>query len=155
MKRNRTHRKLLDESCAWLREHWNATNLDVPEALRERWMYEAAGDRANPEGFHLAVFAFGLMQYDLVANGVPEGVQRSYSAQTLLSLFSHWQLKLALAEVHQRTPLRIRALPLFAFPEDEQVEAWCDHDSPIASGAGGEFPSSTSTSNSSPRPPPI
>jgi hypothetical protein len=153
MKRNRTHRKLLDESCAWLREHWNATNLDVPEALRERWMYEPAEDCMNPEGFHLAVFTFGLLQYDLISKGVPEGVQRSYSAQTLLSLFSHWQLKLALAEVHRCTNLRIRALPLFAFPENEQVEAWCDQDSPVASGASGTTPSSTSNSSPSPRPP--
>lgn len=124
MKRNRAHRKLFDKSCAWLREHWNATNLDIPEELRERWMYEAADDQVSPEGFHLAVFIFGFMQYDLISNCVPEGVKRSYSGRTLFSLFSRWQLKLALAEVHQRSDLRTRALPLFAFPEDEQVEAW-------------------------------
>lgn len=137
MKRNRTDRKALVESCAWLREHWNATNADVPDVLRERWIFEAAEDRQNPEGFHLAVFTFGLLQYDLISNRVPEGVQRSFPVQTILSLFSRWQLKLALAEVHKRSDLRIRALPLFAFPENEQIEVWCEHGSPIAPDAKG------------------
>ena len=124
MKRTRRDRKLLDESLAWLREHWNPTNLDVPEALRERWIYEPADDRANPDGFHLAVFTFGLMQYDLISNRVPAGVERTYYGEMLLSNFSRWQLKLALAEIHHRTDLRVHPLPLFAFPENEQIDAW-------------------------------
>lgn len=155
MKRNRADRKMLEESCTWLREHWSPTNLDVPERLRERWIYEPADDQANPNGFHLAVFAFGLMQYDLISNCVPAGVKRSYSGEMLLSLFSRWQLKLALAEVHQRTELRIRALPLFAFPEDEEVEAWCDQNLPMAPVERGLSPSSASNSGRCPAPPAI
>lgn len=118
--------KLLDQSCKWICEHWNATNLAVPEELLEQWMYERSDDHVKPEGFHLAVFTFGFMQYDLISNRVPEGVKRSYSAEQLLTMFSRWQLKLSLAEVHKRTNLRIRPLPLFVFPENEYVEAWCD-----------------------------
>ena len=127
----KVNRQLLKESCAWLREHWNVTNLEVPERLRARWIYETSDD--CPEGFHLAVFTFGYVQYDMVSNSLPAGVKREYSAQRLLSLFSHWQLKLALAEVHENTPFCTRALPLFSFPDNEQVEFWCDRDFPKTS----------------------
>ncbi|PTY04255.1 hypothetical protein DB347_20375 [Opitutaceae bacterium EW11] len=128
MRRTRTDKRQLQESCAWLRVHWNPTNLDVPEHLREQWMYEADGDHANPEGFQLAVFTFGFMQHDVVSNQVPAGEKRSYSGNRLLALFSRWQLKLALAEVHSRTHLRTKPLPLFDFADDEQVEVWPEGD---------------------------
>jgi hypothetical protein len=126
MNRTKAGRKTLQESCAWIRAHWNATNLDVPEDLREKWMYEPSDERSVPEGFHLAVFTFGFVQHDMVSHCVPGGVRRQYSSEMLLSRFTHWQLKLALAEVHTRTNLKTQALPLFEFQENEKVEVWCD-----------------------------
>jgi hypothetical protein len=42
----------------------------------------------------------------------------------LLDRFERWQLKLALVEIHRRTDVKIVPLPLFSFPEGEQVEFW-------------------------------
>ena len=79
-----------------------------------------------PSGFHLAVFSFGYLQYDIVSHNVPPGVTRSVSSSELLELFRAWQMKLALAEIHYRTNLRVKPMPLFAFPKDERIEAWAD-----------------------------
>lgn len=74
--------------------------------------------------FHLAVFTFGFLQYDLISNQVPEGVKRSFAESEILRLFDVWQLKLALAEVNRKTEVKVKPLPLFAFPDDERVETW-------------------------------
>jgi hypothetical protein len=37
-----TSRKLLDRSCGWIKEHWNAENLDVPD--RQRQMFPGGDD---------------------------------------------------------------------------------------------------------------
>lgn len=121
----------LDQSYRWLREHWNATNLEIPDRLLEQWMLEPADDHMKPYGFPLAVFIFGFVQYEMSGNRVPDDAKRRYSVEQLLSLFSLWQLKLSLAEVHRHTNVRTSALPLFAFPENEHVDAWCDICAPL------------------------
>ena len=52
-------RRHLERSCAWIRQHWDAQNLDVPEELLEQWIYDVPEQEADPTGFHLAVFSFG------------------------------------------------------------------------------------------------
>lgn len=122
--RNKTSRNLLDHSCAWIREHWDAQNLDVPDELLDRWIYQNNEDEEEPTGFYLAVFSFGYLQHDLLASRVPAGVKRSVPVTQIFELFGAWQLKLALAQIHRVTDLRVRPMPLFAFPAEEQVEAW-------------------------------
>lgn len=123
--RKRHSRAHLDESCEWIRRNWNAQNLDVPDTLLDQWIYEPADGRdEDPLGFQLAVFTFGFLQYDLISRNVPEGVPCTYSASQLMDLFPRWQMKLALAELHRRTNVQTRPLPLFAFTADERVEAW-------------------------------
>lgn len=124
--RKKNSKKLLNRSCAWIRENWDARNLDVPEELLDQWMYQADEEEIEPSGFYLAVFSFGLLQHDLISNRVPPGVKRTFHLSVLLDLFSKWQLKLALAEIHRATDLRVRPMSLFGFPEGEQVEAWYD-----------------------------
>ena len=123
---SKSPRRLLDQSCAWIRDHWNANNLDVPDAFLEQWIYNSGEEEIEPSGLHLAVFSFGYIQYDIVSNNVPPGVTRSFSASELLDLFQSWQLKLALAEIHRKTDVRTKPLPLFGFPKGEQIEAWTD-----------------------------
>jgi hypothetical protein len=123
--RKKTSKKLLNRSCAWIRDHWDATNLEVPEDFLEQWLFNQDDEEdEEPNGFYLAVFSFGALQYDLISNRVPTGVKRTFHLSLLLELFSKWQLKLALAQVHRVTDLRIRPMPLFGFPDGEQVEAW-------------------------------
>lgn len=121
-------RRLLDQSCAWIREHWNAHNLDVPDEFLSQWIYDTADKEEEPSGFHLAVFSFGYLQHDIISHNVPPGVTRSVSASELLDLFHRWQMKLALVEIHRRTELRVKPMPLFAFSNDERIEAWADRD---------------------------
>ena len=123
---SKSTRRLLDQSCAWIRDHWNANNLDVPDQFLDQWIYNLSDGETEPSGFHLAVFSFGYLQYDIVANNVPPGVKRSLPASELLDLFQAWQMKLALAEVHRKTDIRTKPLPLFGFPKGEQIEAWRD-----------------------------
>lgn len=122
--KSKTSRRLLDRSCGWIRDHWNAQNLDVPNDLLAEWIYNVEGQDEDPCGFHLAVFSFGYLQHDLISHNVPPGVKRSFAASELIDLFHAWQLKLALAEIHRRTSLRVNPLPLFAFSNDERVDAW-------------------------------
>lgn len=121
--KKKTSSRLLDRSCQWIRQNWNASNLDVPDELLEQWMYQPH-EETDPTGFYLAVFSFGYLQYDLVSHNVPPGAVRSFAAAELLELFHAWQMKLALAQVHRATDLRIKPLPLFAFPKGERIESW-------------------------------
>jgi len=120
MKEKKNSRELLNRSCAWIRQHWDAKNSDVPDELLREWIYSPT-DEADPTGFYLAVFSFGHMQHELVSRNVPPGARLSFSASVLLELFQMWQLKLALVEVHRITHLRISPLALFAFPENEAI----------------------------------
>lgn len=117
-------KRLLERSYEWIRHHWDAANLDVPDEFLHQWIYVPSENEAKPPGFHLAVFTFGLFQYDLLANRVPPGVKRSFAASEILRLFDAWQMKLALAELHRKTEMKSKALPLFAFPPNECVETW-------------------------------
>ena len=129
-KNGNLNRALLERSCTWIREHWDAHNLDVPEHFLRLWMYPSDGDAEEPSAFHLAVFAFGYFQHDLIGNNVPPGVKRSVPASEVIERFHAWQMKLALAEIHWTTHLRTKPLPLFAFPDDEQIEAWQEPSDP-------------------------
>ena len=115
---------MLNRSCSWIRDHWDACNLDVPEELLEQWTYQPGESDFEPNGFHVAVFSFGYLQHDLISNRVPVGVKRTLSASLMLELFSRWQLKLALAEIHRGTDLRMHPLPLFSFSNNEEIEFW-------------------------------
>ena len=123
-------RQLLERSCAWLREHWNANNLDVPDDLLRQWIYQTGEDEEEPSGFHLAVFTFGYLQYDFIASNVPYGMERTVGLNELLERFGMWQMKLALAEIHRRTQLKTKPLPLFAFSADQQVQVWDERSKP-------------------------
>jgi hypothetical protein len=125
MNRN-SSRRLLDRSYAWIREHWNAQNLDVPDEFLTRWLYNTDDEEVEPPGFHLAVFSFGYLQYDILSHNVPPGVTRSASLSELLDLFQAWQVKLALTEIHRRTHVRVKPMPLFSFTTDERIESWAE-----------------------------
>lgn len=131
------HRKLLDRSFAWIRTNLHATNLDVPEEFVAEWMFEDEDeDVPRPAGFFFSVFAFGYMQYEVVTKGGPAGEPRSVPMNRLVQTFELWQMKLALAAIHRKTPIAISPLPLFGFPDDEEVRYWprCD---PAAPGEKG------------------
>jgi len=126
----KTSRRLFDQSYAWIRNHWDAQNLDVPDEFVAQWIYTHDDENPAPVGFHLAVFSFGYLQHVIVSNNVPPGKTLSVGVTELLDLFQKWQIKLALAEVHRRTDVRTKPLPLFAFRNDEQVETWAEGRSP-------------------------
>jgi hypothetical protein len=120
----KSSRKLLTESCGWIKDHWNAKNLDVPAEFIRRWIYEPTDEELKPSGFYLGVFTFGYCQHQLNSNDVPFGKQVSVSSARLVELFQVWQLKLAMAEIHRVTDVRMRPMPLFDFPDGEKIEYW-------------------------------
>ena len=122
----KSSRKLLRQSCDWIRDHLNAANQDVPSDLVQKWIYESDNEETKPSGYYLGVFAFGYFQHQLISLSVPFGEKVSVSSSKLLELFQKWQLKLAMVELNRLTDLRIQPMPLFSFPDGEQVEYWRD-----------------------------
>mgnify|MGYP001552813431 CR=1 FL=1 len=122
--KKKTSNRMLRQSCAWIKDHWNATNLEVPDEFVRQWMYEPGEDEMEPNGFFLGVFTFGYLQHQIIANNVPTGVRQSVPASRLFELFQVWQLKLAMAEIHRKTDVRMKPMPLFDFPAGEQIEYW-------------------------------
>ena len=116
--------KLLRQSCEWIRDHWNANNLDVPPEFVRKWIYEEDDEELKPSGFYLCVFSFGYFQHQLESRKVPLGVKIEVPSARLFALFPMWQLKLAMAEIHRVTDVRVLPMPLFDFPEGEQIEYW-------------------------------
>lgn len=121
---DKSSRRLLTESCGWIKDHWDAKNLDVPDEFVRKWIYEPDDEELKPSGFYLGVFTFGYCQHQLVSNDVPLGKTVSVPADRIVELFQVWQLKLAMAEVHRVTDLRVRPMPLFDFPDGEEIECW-------------------------------
>lgn len=115
---------MLEHSFSWIRENWNAKNLDVPTEFIHRWIYEPNDEELRPSGFYLAVFTFGYCQHRLMSNHVPFGEQVSVSSARIVELFHVWQLKLAMAEIHRVTDVRVLPMPLFDFPDGEKIEYW-------------------------------
>jgi hypothetical protein len=114
-----TSPNLLEHSCGWIKEHWNAENLDVPDEFVRKWIYEANDEELKPSGFYLGVFTFGYCQHQLISNDVPLGKQVNVKATRIVELFQVWQLKLAMAEIHRVTDVRVSPMPLFDFPDGE------------------------------------
>jgi hypothetical protein len=117
-------RKLLEQSVGWIKDHWDAKNLDVPPEFIRKWIYESNDEELKPSGFYLCVFTFGYCHHQLVSNDVPLGKQVSVSSTRIVELFHVWQLKLAMAEIHRVTDVRVRPMPLFDFPDGEKIEYW-------------------------------
>jgi hypothetical protein len=122
--RAKSSRKLLRQSCEWIRGHWNAKNLDVPTEFVHRWIYEPSEEEVGPSGFYLGVFTFGYCQHQLLSRDVPLGEKISVPSGRLLELFQVWQLKLAMVEIHRVTDVRVRPMTLFDFPDGEEMEYW-------------------------------
>ncbi|HTQ95416.1 MAG TPA: hypothetical protein VMH89_01345 [Candidatus Acidoferrum sp.] len=117
-------REALNRSLAWIRDHPDAKNLDVPDELVAEWIYEDDDADPRPAGFYFAVFTFGFLQRELITSALPPTQPRSIPVSVVFGYFGMWQLKLGLVEIHRRTDLQTEPLSLFAFPEGEQIKYW-------------------------------
>ena len=118
-------RQLLERSYEWIRGHLHATNLDVPDEFIEAWIFgDEDREAQRPAGFHFSVFAFGFLQHEALGGALPPSKPRTVALGRILERFDRWQFKLALAEVHRRTEVRVEPMPLFTFAEDENVTVW-------------------------------
>ena len=123
----KTSKRLLDQSLEWVRQHMNATNLDVPKDLLKLWIYSQDSDESDlPPGLSLSVLVYGYMVHDFAANPAPDGTKRQIPMKRIKEMFQLWQMKLALNELYRCTELRSRPVPLFSFPDDEQLAFWVD-----------------------------
>lgn len=122
--RRKLSRTLLETSLEWIRHHWNAQNHEVPDDLLEKWLFPYDDNDDEPLGFHLAVLTFGLIQYDMLVHNVPAGVERALSLTRIAETFPKWQMKLGFTEVHRRTNVKSKPMPLFSFSDDERVVTW-------------------------------
>jgi hypothetical protein len=59
MAHQRTSRELIKRSCSWIKDHWGANNLDVPDDLLSQWIFDSADGHMEATGFYLGVFTFG------------------------------------------------------------------------------------------------
>ena len=123
-KMKKKRRTLLNQSFDWIRRNPFANNLEVPNELLERWMFESDEEEEHPKGFHLSVFSFGYLQRDILTRQSPTTEPSSISITRLLSFFDLWQLKLGLVELHRNTDLRVDPMPLFTFPDGEEIRYW-------------------------------
>lgn len=121
MKRNRHDRRILDESIRWIRDHPAALNHDVPRRLRDEWTITR--EEEHPSALQLSVFLFGYCQ---AKSSVAGGNKVEVAASEVAEKFNLWQMKLGLAELHEKTDLQSAALPLFDFPAHEQISFWSD-----------------------------
>jgi hypothetical protein len=115
---------LINQSFDWIREHPLANNLEVPNDLLERWLFEPDEEDPRPAGFYLSVFSFGYLQNEILTRQSSVGQPSSISVTRLLSFFDLWQLKLGLVELHRNTDLRVDPMPLFTFPDGEEIRYW-------------------------------
>lgn len=119
-----TNELTLKKSLDWIRQHPNACNLDVPSDLLERWVFDADEDEQKPTGFCFSVFSFGYLQHKVLTSCVRPDQQCTVPLSRLLAHFEMWQLKLGLVEIHRKTNLRVAPMPLFTFPDGEEVRYW-------------------------------
>jgi hypothetical protein len=119
------HRKMkkdvLKQSLAWIRNHPDATNMDVPDDLVSAWIFEDDEAEPKPAGFYFAVFTFGFLQRSIFSSSLPKSQPRSVPVSVVFENFGIWQMKLGLAEIHRKTELQIGPMSLLAFPDDEQI----------------------------------
>jgi hypothetical protein len=88
------------------------------------WIYETGDEALRPSGFQLGVFSSGYFQHQLVSKDTPLGQKVAVPSKLLFELFQKWQMKLALTEIHRVTDVRTLPLPLFDFPEKEDICYW-------------------------------
>jgi len=120
---NQERNALLEKSFAWIRSHPDAHNLDVPDYFLQKWIYDR-DDELEPSGFFLSVFAFGFFQHEAGAKSSSASAPYSVPISRVIEVFRMWQLKLGLVEIHRKTDLGLAPLPLFAFPEGEEIHFW-------------------------------
>jgi len=117
----------LAASCRWIRQNWNAANINVPDELLSEWTQPEESRDDSPSGFHLAVFTFGYLHYERISNKFPIGQSQSIEASRLIELYDLWQLKLALTSMSRITGIHTSPLTLFHFPENENVYVRWSH----------------------------
>ena len=121
---NKQSRQQLAHSCAWIREHWDTNNHEVPDDLLETWIYSNGDEREQPSGYHFAVFIFGYINHKMKSEISPAKDGHNLALSQALSLFQAWQCKLALSELHRHTELKVSSSALFEFPEGEEFKVW-------------------------------
>ncbi len=120
---SKVHR-LFEQSRAWIAHHPNATNLDVPDELLTQWIFNDDEEDPKPSGYFLSVFSFGFLQRRLLTDGLPASQRRTVPMALLIQNFSRWQLKLGIVELHRTTELAFAPMPLFSFPDGEEIQCW-------------------------------
>ncbi len=90
------------------------------------------GSEDPPSSLPLTVFLFGYCQAKL---GNDVGHRLEVSASEIAEKFNFWQMKLGLAELHQKSDLQSTPLPLFTFPAGEHVNFWTDPAKSVGVGA--------------------
>lgn len=114
--------EIRDRSLAWIQSNPSASNLQVPQDLRELWLSIHSGDPDSPEADLLVViFTHGLMQQQLLTNKWMRKKKMQISLKEIMHQFDLWILKLSLAEISAKTEQKSNPLPLWRFSKNEKV----------------------------------
>ena len=78
---------------------------------------------APPSKYLLQIFTCGLLAHSVVSNQLNASVEMEITQHELMEKFNKWQLKIAMAELHLKSDLRLKPLVLFDFPANECAES--------------------------------
>lgn len=107
-----TTNPLVRESIAWIDEHVDCNNTDVPIRFLDFWLEEDS-EEPGPRADALTVFMYGFLLSEEQRLGRLGMGGKRYSEDELRVHYQDWLLKLALARVQHLGHMSVSPLRLF------------------------------------------
>lgn len=109
------------ESLEWIKTNPNVTTHDLPERFIRHWTHNK--DDGSPSSYLWGIFMLGVVLHRTLKNQVLSDGSVNVSENELMDNFYKWQVKISMAEIHQKTDMRLKPLVIFDFPEGESIES--------------------------------
>lgn len=105
---------LLKESLDFIKANLDATFDAVPSYLRDFWMIGENEKLDDPSTTKQgSVFMYALLSYKKSQNKT----EFRLKPEELFELFNNWQLVLSLAEINEKTDIKVKPIKLFHFDD--------------------------------------
>jgi len=104
--------KLFRESLSFIKSNLDATFDAVPGYLRDFWMITENAELDDPSTTKQgSVFMYALMAYKKSQNKM----EFRLKPEEIFELFDTWQIVLSLAEINEKTDIKVKPIKLFDF----------------------------------------
>lgn len=104
--------KLFQESLSFIGANLDATFDAVPGYLRDFWMITENAELGDPSTTKQgSVFMYALMAYKKSQNKM----EFRLNPEEIFELFDTWQIVLSLAEINEKTDIKVKPIKLFDF----------------------------------------